>query len=134
MHSERSRTEATLRKLAARRKVAARLRRHGYLRRRVVTLSLTLFALSWMIVFGQMALGHDPVLGSKTRSKAAKKSGGGGSTQAQSSTPSTAPPVYYLDPATGQIYESPSTGSPDPSATVPAPATSAPAPVISSPS
>jgi hypothetical protein len=53
-------------------KLALRRRRLAALRRRAVGLSLVLFALTWAAVFGQMALGHDPVLGSRGKTKQSK--------------------------------------------------------------
>ncbi len=49
------------------RRLAARRRRAGVLRGRVVALSLICFALLWGIVFVQMATGNDPVLSGKEK-------------------------------------------------------------------
>jgi hypothetical protein len=48
-------------------RLRARRRRDGELRRRAIFLSLSLFVLLWVAIFGQMVSGHDPVLASGTR-------------------------------------------------------------------
>jgi hypothetical protein len=53
-------------------KLAARKRRAGLLRGRVVIASLICFVLLWAIVFAQMATGNDPVLSAKERSVATR--------------------------------------------------------------
>ena len=53
-------------------KLAARKRRAGLLRGRVVIASLICFALLWGIVFAQMATGNDPVLSGKEKAPAAR--------------------------------------------------------------
>jgi hypothetical protein len=51
----------------AQRRLAARRRRVGILRSRVIAVSLLCFALLWAVVFVQMATGNDPVLGAGRR-------------------------------------------------------------------
>jgi hypothetical protein len=56
-------TERQMRIREAQRRLAARRRRVGILRSRVIAVSLLCFALLWSVVFVQMATGNDPVLG-----------------------------------------------------------------------
>lgn len=54
------------------RRLAARRRRIGILRSRVIAVSILCFALLWAVVFVQMATGNDPVLGAGRRAVGAK--------------------------------------------------------------
>ena len=54
------------RELEAQRRLLAQRNRAGRLQGRVVAASLVCFALFWMVVFGQMVTGNDPVLGDKS--------------------------------------------------------------------
>jgi outer membrane biosynthesis protein TonB len=47
----------------ARAKIRARRRRVSSIRKRTIRGSLALFAIAWVIVFGQLVTGNDPVLG-----------------------------------------------------------------------
>ena len=53
------------------RRLAARRRRVGVLRSRVIAVSILCFALLWAVVFVQMATGNDPVLGAGRRAVSA---------------------------------------------------------------
>jgi non-ribosomal peptide synthetase component E (peptide arylation enzyme) len=59
-------------KRRARARLAARKRRAGLLRGRVVIASLICFVLFWGIVFAQMATGNDPVLSAKSKTVATR--------------------------------------------------------------
>jgi hypothetical protein len=113
---------------AAHRRLSARRRRDGRLRLRAVLLSLALFGLFWVIVFGQMVSGHDPVLSSKKKTAAgspasANRRQGGSRRQSRA----TGQPQLAIDPQTGAIVQVP------PAATAPsAPSTAAPTPVTTS--
>ena len=65
-------TERQMRIREAQRRLAARRRRVGILRSRVIAVSLLCFALLWAVVFVQMATGNDPVLGAERRAVGAK--------------------------------------------------------------
>ena len=58
--------EREQRQREARRLLSARRIRAGFLRRRVVVLSIVCFAILWTAVFVQMATGNDPVLSAKS--------------------------------------------------------------------
>src|SRR5436309_15771845 len=101
----------------ARRYRSARLRRVGELRRKVVLFSAFTFVALWLVVFGQMALGHDPVLSSKSKSRST------GTRRAQSKpAPKRQATALVVDPVTGLLERVPQTGS----TTAPAPAPAAP--------
>src|SRR5438477_10948398 len=103
----------------ARRYRSARLRRVGELRRKVVLFSAFTFVALWLVVFGQMALGHDPVLSSKSKSRST------GTRRAQSKpAPKRQATAVVVDPVTGLLERVPQAGS---STTAPAPAPAAPA-------
>jgi hypothetical protein len=90
-------------------KLALRRRRLAALRRRAVTLSLILFALTWAAVFGQMALGHDPVLGSRGKAKASKSSStdvGASTSEATSSEVTNSAQTYYQAPTPAPVVTS----------------------------
>lgn len=76
------------------RRIAARRRRAGLLRGRVVVLSLICFALLWGIVFVQMATGNDPVLAGKEKTAAAHKA----RVVVAGATPSTREEVEAVEP------------------------------------
>ena len=96
--------------------------RQRRLRNRVVALSLALFGIAWTIVFAQMAVGHDPVLGSDVSGVARRQAKPDESRQASGSSSTQ----LAIDPATGQIVLVPQ-GESDASA---APATASPPPVV----
>lgn len=80
-----------------------RRRRIGDLRRRALSLSASLFAALWLVVFAQMGTGHDPVLSAK------------GGTRAARMQPAAAPPPRHrymlaVDPVTGAIERVPVDG------------------------
>jgi hypothetical protein len=106
------------RRQRARRYRSARVRRLGDLRRKVVLFSIFTFLALWLIVFGQMASGHDPVLGSKSKSRS------GTDTRRAQSKPAPRRPAtaQAVDPVTGLVERVPQTGS-----------TAAPAPAPVSP-
>jgi hypothetical protein len=54
------------RKREAQHRLRAQRQRMGWLRSRVVAISLIAFVLLWGVVFGQMATGDDPVLGASS--------------------------------------------------------------------
>lgn len=54
-------------KQEALRRLRAQRQRAGQLRVRVVTIALIGFVLLWGVIFAQMATGHDPVIGDKSR-------------------------------------------------------------------
>jgi cytoskeletal protein RodZ len=62
-------------KQEARRRLRAQRQRAGQLRVRVVTITLIGFVLLWGVIFAQMATGHDPVLGDKSKVAAASPVG-----------------------------------------------------------
>jgi hypothetical protein len=64
--------EKQMRLREAQRRLAARRRRIGILRSRVIAVSILCFALLWAVVFVQMATGNDPVLGAGRRAVGAK--------------------------------------------------------------
>jgi hypothetical protein len=63
--------ERTTRRREAQRRLSAKRRRAGQLRGRVVATSLIGFVVLWGVVFVQMAIGNDPVLGTHSRTAAA---------------------------------------------------------------
>jgi hypothetical protein len=98
----------------ARRKQAARRRRNLSLRYRVVAISVGLFALLWAMIGGQMAVGNDPVLGSKGSTTGAKKPPRASkpaqppSQSSQFNDPGT---QLAIDPRTGQVVVVPAPSS-----------------------
>jgi hypothetical protein len=101
----------------ARRYRSARVRRVGDLRRKVVLFSVFTFLALWLIVFGQMASGHDPVLSSKS------KRGGTDKRRVPSKpAPKQQATALVVDPVTGLVERVPQTGS----TTAQAPAPAAP--------
>lgn len=58
--------EKQQRRHEAQRRLLAQRNRAGRLRGRVIAASLVCFALFWVVVFGQMATGNDPVLGDRS--------------------------------------------------------------------
>ncbi len=102
----------------------------------MIALSAILFALTWTVVFGQMWIGQDPVLGSGAKtiaSKATKPKTGPSKSRSDSGSSASSSPTYYIDPVTGEIYLVPSDGSSAGSAgSSGSQASSSPAPVITS--
>jgi hypothetical protein len=86
-------------------RLAARRRRLGRLRLRAVVLSLAFFVIAWMLLFGQMVSGHDPVLGSGSQSSAAGKPAA--DTRQRPTRPEQSQPQTVFDPATGQAVPQP---------------------------
>jgi hypothetical protein len=81
---------------------SARRRRLGELRRKTLLFSSLTFAAAWLVVFGQMALGRDPVLSPhKTTASAA-----GHSARAQPARPQPASTVV-VDPVSGLVERVP---------------------------
>lgn len=73
----------------ARAKIRAKRRRVSSIRSRTIRGSLALFAVVWVVIFGQLVTGNDPVLGRgypKTR-KALASRGHGGSAESAPSQP-----------------------------------------------
>jgi hypothetical protein len=110
----------------AMRHLAARRRRVTDLRQRVVGFSVALFVAAWALVFGQMATGNDPVLGSSQ----AQASRPGVPAQHAPPDPQPPPTQVVVDPVTGQAFEVPADPATNPTPD-PAPAPD-PAPVITS--
>ncbi len=98
-----SHREASARR-RAQMKLALRRRRLAALRRRAVGLCLVLFSLTWAAVFGQMALGHDPVLGSREKTGQSRTSSADVVTSAPQSTSVT--PTYAPAPTPAPVTTS----------------------------
>src|SRR4051794_16037571 len=91
----------------ARRLRSARRRRLGELRRKALLFSSLTFAAAWAVVFGQMALGRDPVLSAHQH----PPSSDSGHSQAPSA-PRQSSGGLTVDPVTGLIERAPTTESP----------------------
>jgi hypothetical protein len=119
-------------RLAARRgakqRIATRRRRATEHRRKVIGFSIALFAVAWALVFGQMATGNDPVLGSSQTTSASRQDA---NAQQAPPDPEPQPTQVVVDPVTGQAFEVPAGEAANPAAPAPAPAPD-PAPVITS--
>jgi len=85
----------------------ARRRRHiKTVRRRVVAVAVTAFAIAWAAIFGQLASGHDPALSKTTQAKASTK------TQTKKSSAASAPSSSSSTPSSSS--STPTTSSPQP--------------------
>jgi hypothetical protein len=98
------RFEKSLRKSEAQRRLAARRRRAGLLRGRVVTVSLIGFVLLWGVVFTQMATGNDPVLGRRQATTARPREADGRNDRGQASG-AIAPAAESIETADPQELE-----------------------------
>jgi len=67
--------ERTEREREAHRRASARRSRAGFLRGRVIAVSILCFGVLWAVVFVQMATGNDPVLSTKAQPSAAAQAG-----------------------------------------------------------
>ena len=104
----------------ARRYLLARRRRIGELRRRTLFYCVTGFVVVWLLVFGMMASGHDPVLDRGRRTSTASSSHAKPESQPERSRPTRATELV-VDPATGLIVRVPVQGSAPPPAPSPPP-------------
>ena len=85
----------------ARAKIRAKRRRVSSIRSRTIRGSLALFAVVWLVVFGQLVTGNDPVLGSgypKTPKALASRGHGGAPESAPSQEEESPVPAAPVEP------------------------------------
>src|SRR5436190_24351082 len=77
-------------RILARQRVRARKQRARTIRRRVIAITLSLFLVAWVAIFGRLVTGHDPALGATTPHPATTTTTASGAAQAAAKRAATA--------------------------------------------